>query len=594
MHPLRSSVTRTAVPGRDQLARMGRLFQFARPYRSKLIVAAVAVTVASGLGLVFPRVMGDLVDSALGKSGRGDTAALDRFALILVAVFLVQAGFNFLRSYFLGVAGEGVVADLRRSVFQRVVRLPVPFFDRRKTGEITSRLTADAAVVQATVSTAVAQALAQAITLIGGVVLLVLLSPRLSLTVLTFLPAVILAGAFFGRMLRRVSTAFQDRLAEGNSLADEAIASIRVVKWFAAEEDTAARYDRDIGASYTIAVRRARLRALFVPTVTFVMFATLALVLWQGGRLVIAGSLTAGDLVTFLLYTLTVAGAIATFTGLYAQLQEALGASQRIFELLDEEPEKPAATRLVTPPPLGTITFEDVSFGYDAGDRPVLSHIDLTIAPDEVVALVGPSGAGKTTLVQLIPRFYDVTSGRVLVDGADVRLQSLEGLRARMAAVPQDVQLFSGTIAENLRIARPGAGDADLVAACDAANAAPFIASFPDGYETLVGERGVRLSGGQRQRIAIARALLADPSILILDEATSSLDTESEALVQTALEVLMQGRTTVVIAHRLSTVQRADRLLVLAEGRIIEEGNHESLLARGGLYAELYGRQVTR
>lgn len=575
------------------MARVRRLFGFARPYRAKLTVAAVAVTVASGLGLVFPKVMGDLVDSALGKSGTGDTTALDRYALILTAVFLVQAGFNFLRSYFLAVAGEGVVADLRRAVFDRVVRLPVPFFDRRKTGEITSRLTADAAVVQATVSTAVAQTLSQAITLVGGVALLIVLSPRLSLTVLTFLPIVIVAAAFFGRRLRRVSTAFQDRLAEGNSIAEEAIASIRVVKWFTAEEDIASRYDRDISASYRIAVRRARLRAVFVPTVTFVMFATLALVLWQGGRLVIAGTLTAGDLVTFLLYTLTVAGAIAAFTGLYAQLQEALGASARIFELLDETPEEPTAPLLLTPEASGAISFERVSFRYADRTGDVLHHIDLTIAPDEVVALVGPSGAGKTTLVQLIPRFYDVTAGRVVVDGVDVREQPLAGLRNRMAAVPQEVQLFSGTIAENLRLAKPGATDAELAAACESANAAGFITSFPDGYETLVGERGIKLSGGQRQRIAIARALLADPAILILDEATSSLDTESEALVQAALEVLMEGRTTVVIAHRLSTVQRASRLIVLAEGRIVEEGTHQSLLAAGGLYAELYGRQVT-
>jgi len=590
---MRNAGPRTTIrPGRDQLVRMRRLFRFARPYRTKLTVAAVGVTVASGLGLVFPKVMGDLVDSALGKGGSGDTTALDRYALILVAVFLVQAGFNFLRSYFLAVAGEGVVADLRRAVFERVVRLPVPFFDKRKTGEITSRLTADAAVVQSTVSSAVAQALSQAITLVGGVALLIVLSPRLSLTVLTFLPVVIVAAAFFGRRLRKVSTAFQDRLAEANSIAEEAIASIRVVKWFTAERDTATRYDRDISDSYRIAVRRARLRAVFVPTVTFVMFATLALVLWQGGRLVIAGTLTAGDLVTFLLYTLTVAGAIATFTGLYAQLQEALGASERIFELLDQALEEPTAAPQPSPHPTGSIKFEDVSFSYADRSGDVLDHINLTIAPDEVVALVGPSGAGKTTLAQLIPRFYDVTSGRILVDGVDVRDQPLAGLRARMAAVPQEVQLFSGTIAENLRVASPGATDAELAAACESANAVGFIMSFPAGYETLVGERGIKLSGGQRQRIAIARALLADPSILILDEATSSLDTEAEALVQAALEVLMEGRTTVVIAHRLSTVQRAGRLIVLADGRIVEEGTHQSLLDAGGLYAELYGRQA--
>nr|MDJ0924597.1 ABC transporter transmembrane domain-containing protein [Acidimicrobiia bacterium] len=482
--------------------------------------------------------------------------------------------------------------------FDRVVRLGVPFFDQRKTGGITSRLTADAAVVQATVSTAVAQALSQGITLAGSIILLLLLSVRLSLTVLTFLPIVIIAAAFFGRRLRRVSTDFQDRLAEANSLAEEAIASIRVVKWFTAEEETARLYDQDIRASYEVAVRRARLRAVFVPSVTFVMFSTLALVLWQGGRLVISGDLTAGNLVTFLLYTLTVAGAIGTFTGLYAQLQEALGASRRIFELLDEPPEVPKVSATDDPVsagpavPPGTVAFENVHFSYAERDNEVLSGINLDVRAGELVALVGPSGAGKTTLVQLIARFYDVTEGRVLVDGTDVKEQDIQSLRARMAAVPQEVELFSGTIAENLRVAKSSATDEELVSACRAANADDFIADFPDGYETVVGERGIKLSGGQRQRVAIARALLADPSILILDEATSSLDAESESLVQAALETLMEGRTTLVIAHRLSTVRRADRLVVLAEGRIIEEGSHVDLLAQGGLYAELYGRQL--
>ena len=349
---------------RSELAQVRRLFAFARPYRKRISAATVAVAFASGLGLVFPRIMGDLVDSALGEVGRADTSQLDRFAVILVLVFLAQAGFNFLRTYWLAIAGEGVVADLRKAVFDRVVRLGVPFFDQRKTGEITSRLTSDAAVVQNTVSTAVAQALAQTITLIGSVILLFLLSPRLSLTLLVFVPLVIIAAAVFGRFLRRISTEFQDRLAEANSLAEEAIASVRVVKWFGAEDETARLYDHHIRQSYDVAVRRARVRAIFVPTVTFVMFSTLSLVLWQGGRQVIAGNLTAGNLVTFLLYTLTVAGAIGTFTGLYAQLQEALGASKRIFELIDEPPEVASAGVASSPPGAGTITFEDVSFAY--------------------------------------------------------------------------------------------------------------------------------------------------------------------------------------------------------------------------------------
>jgi subfamily B ATP-binding cassette protein MsbA len=575
---------------RDQVAQLRRLFSFLRTYRRWLVIATVGVTVSALMGLVFPRVMGTLVDTALDET---DTSSLDLIALVLLGVFAVQALFNYLRIFALARVGEGVVADLRRAVFDRIVRLPVPFFDGRKTGEITSRLTSDVAVVQATVSSAVAQALFQGISMVGGIVLLLLLSPVLSLAVLTFLPMVIIGGAVFGRRLRRISTEFQDEVAKANAFADESIASIRVVKWFTAEDPASARYARDITSSYAIAIRRARLRAVFIPFVTFVAFGTLALALWVGGRLVLAGDLTAGELVTFLLYTLIVAGAIGAFTGLYSQLQEALGASRRIFELLDEDLEVPEAAHPVHLDGItGSVRFESVHFTYPGRDVEVLTGIDLEVAPGEVVALVGPSGGGKSTMVQLIPRFYDPSSGRVLVDGVDVRDQPLPRLRSAMAAVPQEVQLFSGTIAENLRIARPDANQQQLEEACRAANAHEFISDFPDRYDTIVGERGIRLSGGQRQRVAIARALLADPRILILDEATSSLDAESESAVQSALERLMEGRTTIVIAHRLSTVRAADRLVVLADGEVVETGPHDRLIAADGLYARLYQRQL--
>jgi len=536
--------------------------------------------------------MGGLVDTAIGEETTAES--LDRLALVLLGVFLAQAAFNYIRSYAVAIVGEGVVADLRRTVYQRIIRLPVPFFDKRRTGEITSRLTSDASVIQGTVSTAVAQTLSQGITLVGGVVLMLVLSPRLSLTVLTFLPVAILAAAFFGRRLNRISTVFQDEIASANAFADETIASIRVIKWFSAETDATNRYDQGIGRSYEIALRRARLRALFVPGVTFVGFATLALVLWVGGRQVLAGSMTAGELVSFLLYTLTVAGAIGTFTGIYSQLQEALGASRRIFEFLGMPVEIHEATRPQVPSHQeGSIRLESVSFSYEGRHSVVLREIDLALAPGEVVALVGPSGSGKSTITQLIPRFYDPTSGRVLVNDVDVKNQSLTDLRAQMAAVPQEVQLFSGTISENLRISKPEATDDELVDAATAANAHEFITEFPDGYETVVGERGIQLSGGQRQRVAIARALLADPRILILDEATSSLDAESEGLVQQALQRLMIGRTTLVIAHRLSTVRAADRLVVISDGRIVEEGAHDDLVAAGGVYARLLERQLS-
>jgi subfamily B ATP-binding cassette protein MsbA len=587
----RPSEERSDLPLREQFGQLRRLFTFLRPYRGWLVGAIVGVAAASALGLVFPLIMGGLVDTAIGATGSEEQ--LNRLALLLLAVFLVQAAFNYLRAYALAVVGEGVVADLRRSVYARIVRLPVPFFDERRTGEITSRLTSDASVIQSTVSTAVAQTLAQAITLIGGVTLMIILSPLLSLTILVFLPVAIVAAAFFGRRLNRISTAFQDEIASANAFADESIASIRVLKWFTAEDNATGRYDRAIQKSYTIALRRARLRALFVPSVTFVAFATLALVLWIGGRQVLAGTLSAGELVSFLLYTLTVAGAIGTFTGLYSQLQEALGASRRIFELLGEPVEIHQAKSPIAPEShLGSVRLESVSFSYSGRETQVLRSIDLSVAPGEVVALVGPSGSGKSTITQLIARFYDPTEGHVVVDGVDVRSQDLEDLRSQMAAVPQEVQLFSGTIAENLRIAKASASTEELVAAAEAANAHEFIARFPDAYETLVGERGVQLSGGQRQRVAIARALLADPNILILDEATSSLDAEAEGLVQEALERLMVGRTTLVIAHRLSTVRAADRLVVMNDGEIVETGTHNELVDANGVYARLLARQL--
>ncbi len=578
------------------LTQLRRLLAFTRPYRVRLAVGIVAVGISSAFGLAFPLLIRDLFNTAFGGAafgGTGGAAGLTRIALTLTGLFVLQAVFNYVRTYNLGLVGEALVADLRRTLFGHVIGLSVRFFEERKTGEITSRLTSDIGTVQNAVSQALAQFVNQLITLVGGIVVLLVLDLRLTLVMLAIVPAVVLAGAAFGRRLRRISTRFQDAVGDANANAEEAISGIRVVQSFTAEGLERERYGSAIDISYALALKRLRVRALFIPTVILAMFLGIGVVLFYGSRLVLSGALQGGDLIAFLLITVFVAGSIGTFTGLYAQLQEALGASKRIFELLDarselEEPERPV--RLATP--RGEVRFDGVAFRYGGRESTlVLDGIDLEAPPGTVLALVGPSGAGKSTLVSLVPRFYDPSEGRILLDGVDLRDLPLAELRGHIGIVPQETQLFSGTVADNIRYGRPGADDDAVVRAARAAHADDFIRAFPDGYATLVGERGVKLSGGQRQRVAIARALLKDPRILILDEATSSLDSESEALVQEALQRLMVGRTTFVIAHRLSTVLGADRLLVLDGGRIVQRGTHRALLEQGGLYRELFERQ---
>jgi len=557
----------------------------------------LAVAIAGALGLAFPLLIRDLLNTAFAAdvAAAGATAALNRTAVQLFGLMIVQSAFNYLRTFSLGKLGEAVVADLRKSVFGHLLTLGVSFFETRKTGEMTSRLTSDIATVQAAVSQALAQILNQSITLLGGTVVLFVLEARLTLVMLAVIPPVVLAGAFFGRRLQRVSTGFQDRVALANADAEEAIAGIRVVKSFTAEATEAARYGVSIDQSFAMAMTRVRLRALFTPSVVLAVFAGLGVVLWYGGRLALAGTLQGGDLIAFLLITMFVAGSIGTFTGLWAQLQESIGASRRIFELLDERSD---IVDPVTPVPLptteGKVAFENVSFRYGGrGDALVLDGVNLTAAAGEVIALVGPSGAGKSTIVGLIPRFYDPTGGRVTLDGIDLRELAVKELRSHVGIVPQETLLFSGSIEENIRYGRPGASFAEVQQAAVAADAHDFIQEFSDGYATTVGERGVKLSGGQRQRIAIARALLKNPRILILDEATSSLDSESESQVKLALDRLMVGRTTFVIAHRLSTVVNADRIVVIDGGGVVQVGTHTELMRAGGLYRDLFELQLS-
>ncbi len=553
-----------------------------------LIFGIVSAAVSSGLGLIFPQFVGQFFDAFISGSSLG---GLNRVVFLLIVVFAVQSIFNFFRTYLLSLTGEGVVADLRSSLYKHLLSLPSQFFENRKTGEITSRLTSDISTVQAAVSTSLAQLVNQVVLLIGSLVLIIVTNFRLTSLMLISVPVVVLGAIFFGRQVRKLSTQFQDLVADANASAEEAISGIQVVKSFTAEALETNRYHEKVMASYQLAKKRAMVRGLFVAGIFFAMFSAISIVLWYGGRLVFLGNISAGDLSKFLLYTMFVAGAVGSLTGLYSQFQEALGASKRIFELLDTESVLPEGTALLSQAQ-GKVSFNDVSFRYgDRGDDLVLKHLSLEANPGEVVALVGPSGAGKSTLVALIPRFYDATEGSISLDGQDIREFKLEQLRKHIGIVPQETQLFSGSIAENIRYGRPNASDEEVQDAARAANAHTFILEFPNAYETVVGERGVKLSGGQRQRIAIARALLKNPRILILDEATSSLDSESEALVQEALDYLMKGRTTFVIAHRLSTIRNADRILVLDHGTLVEQGSHAELMTHSGLYKSLYDQQ---
>ncbi len=567
---------------------LARLFPLVRPYTTRLIVAFVFLVIAAAAGLVFPAVLRYLLDAAFEFK---DRTALDRIALILVGVFAVQALANFVQVFLLSSSVERMIATLRELTFAHLIRLSPAFFTERRTGELTSRLSSDLALLQSLLSTWISEFSRQILFLIGGVLMMFFTNPLLTLTTLAVVPVVVGAALIFGKALRKASTGVQDRVAEAMGMADESFGAIRTVQSFSREREETRRFSALLADLVGVAVKRAHTRALFFSVVGFAAFGSVAAVLWQGGVQVLEGRLTAGALVAFLFYALFVAAAVGSLATLFGNFQEAIGATTRVFELLDSQatvrdPDQPVA---LASPVRGSMALESISFRYQPDQPDVIHDISLDIAPGEIVALVGRSGAGKTTIASLLPRFWDVTAGRITLDGVDVRRLSLDTLRGAIGIVPQEPVLFSGTIRENIAYAAPEASEEELLRAAKAAHAWEFIERLPDQWDTRVGERGVKLSGGQRQRIAIARVFLKNPAVVILDEATSSLDTESERLVEEALEDLLEGRTTLIIAHRLSTVRRADRVLVLDAGRIVETGSHDELVAReGGLYAKLY------
>ncbi len=569
------------------------LLDLVKPYRARFWLATVALLVSSGLGLVYPQAARKAVDQALADHSM---TQLNRIAAVLILLAFIQGIFIWVRHYLMSWLGERVVADLRVRVFDRLLGLPPSWFHARHTGEIMSRLSSDVTVIDGLVGTELSMALRHGLTLIGGIVMLLVENAKLTLIMLSIVPPLVLVLVWFGRRVRVLSRALQDRHAVTATRVEEVVSSMQTVQSFVREAREASTYRGNVDAGFEQSVHLIRWRASLFSIVTLAVSIAMAVILWVGGREVVAGKISGGNLLSFLLYTVMVAAAVGALASLGGALQRAAGATERIFEILH------TTSDICDPPdpqPLpaggGAVRFDHVEFSYaNRADQSVLHGISLDVAPGQSVALVGQSGAGKTTLTALLQRFHDVTGGSISFEGVDIRKLALSDLRRHIVIVSQEPVLFSGSIMDNIAFARPDASPAEVESAARDAHAHEFIQGFSNGYQTQVGERGVQLSGGQRQRIAIARAILADPRVLILDEATSNLDAESEALVQKALQRLMVGRTTLIVAHRLSTVRDADKIVVLEQGRIVESGRHDDLIALHGTYQRLIEHQVVR
>ena len=535
--------------------------------------------------LSFPYVAGKLIDTAQGSVWI--FSDINHIALLLLGILALQSVFSFFRVWLFALVSEKAMRDIRLAVYGRLVRLPIPFFDKRRTGELISRITSDVGLLQDTFSTTLAELFRQVVTLIAGVAFLLFNTPKLTVFMLATFPVLVLFALIFGKFIRRLSKKTQDELAAANVIVEETLQSISTVKSFVGEAYEVNRYGKGLEKVVRVALEAAKYRGAFISFIIFALFGGIVGVMWYGASLVASGEMSVGELVSFVLYTTFIGGSIAGLGDIYSQLQKAIGSSERVVELLAEEEEAGIGVQIAAIN--GTIEFDEVGFHYPT--RPeveVLKGVSFKIQSGEKVALVGPSGAGKSTIIHLLLRFYEVAKGQIWIDGEPISHWNLASLRSKIGIVPQEVLLFGGSIRENIAYAKPTATEEEIILAAKKANAWQFISQFPEGLDTLVGERGIKLSGGQRQRVAIARAILKDPAILILDEATSSLDAESEALVQEALNELMKGRTTLIIAHRLATIRKVDRIYVLTDGKIVEEGSHQELVQdASGIYANL-------
>ena len=576
------------------LSQIRPLFRFVRPYRRMVVGALIALTISAASVLAMGVGLRLLIDQGLG----GDNIHLLNNALLyLIGMVVLLAASTFSRFYLVSWLGERVVADIRNAIFSRVLRLSPAFFETNKTGELLSRLTTDTTLLQTVIGSQASSALRNLILLTGGIVMLFITSPRLTGLVFLLVPVVVVPIIILGKRVRQRSRLSQDRIADLGGQAEEALNAVHTVQAFGQEANIEARFTDRVEKAFDTAISRVRARAFLTAFVILFVFTGIALVLWLGGHDVLDGRLSGGELSSFLFFAVVVAGSVGSLSEVYGDLQHAAGAAERLVELLRQDsdiaaPENPEA---LPEPPEGAVALEQVTFSYSSRpDEPALSDYSLKVAPGERVALVGPSGAGKTSVFNLLLRFYDPSQGEVQVDGMDLRRVQPESARARFGLVPQDPAIFAANAWDNIRFGRPDADNEAVRAAARAAGAEAFLDALPEGFDTFLGEKGMRLSGGQKQRLAIARAILRNPTILLLDEATSALDAESERAVQEALETLMVNRTTLVIAHRLATVQKADRIIVMEQGRVVAEGTHDTLVVEDGLYARLAALQFDR